>query len=92
MKPKIHYFRVSKPSGAFTFIGGPIKPGSPGKVWLCQPDGEPVLEVRAECVKPTTRQETAKRIQADLSAIGKSKGSPTRPDADFGFNDYLAFL
>jgi len=68
MKTKVHYFRVEMPEGGFMFLGGPTKPAGPGKVWLCTPDGGQILEVQEHCVTPTTRQETARRIEADRRA------------------------
>lgn len=68
MKTEVHYYRVEIREACFTFIGGQTIPGTPGKVWLCKPDGEPVLEIAADCVTPTTREETAQRIQQERHA------------------------
>ncbi len=68
MKTEVHYYRVEANEAAFTWLGGPIKPGGPGMVWLCNPGGDPVLEVSAACVKPSSRAEIARRIIEDRRA------------------------
>ena len=50
---------------SFSWIGGETRPAGTGMLWLCKSDGEPVLKVPANCVRRTTREETAKRIEAD---------------------------
>lgn len=64
MNPK--HYHVQTPAGSFTWIGGETQPAGENDVWLCSPRGERVLRVPADCVRPTTRDETPKRIQADL--------------------------
>jgi len=64
----MNYYLVETPEVSFSWIGGPTRPAGPGKVWLTNPDGTPVLEIEASCVRRTTREETAKRIEADRRA------------------------
>jgi hypothetical protein len=65
------YFLVEVPEAglALSWIGGGLKPSrTPGKVWLTKPDGKPVLEVARERVRPSSQEETARRIVADRQA------------------------
>lgn len=61
-------YHVQTPEGSFTWIGGETQPARDNNVWLCSPGGEQVLCVPANCVKPTTREEPAQQMQADLRA------------------------
>lgn len=64
----IFYFIVELPETglALTWIGGGLKPSKrPGHVWLTTPGGDPVLEVPAAQVHPSTPEDTARRILAE---------------------------
>jgi len=68
MKTEVHYFHVSTPDASFTFLGGPSSPADNGDVWLTNPSGEHVLKVPASCVRESSREKTAKRIEDDRVA------------------------
>jgi len=61
----MNYYLVQTPDVSFSWIGGEAKPAGAGMVWLCKPDGEPVLKVPENCVRRSTREETAQRILND---------------------------
>ncbi len=64
-----HYYHVATPEGLdFTFIGGPLVDGGDGFVTLTAPDGRPLLRVRREWVRESSRAEAAERILADRRA------------------------
>src|ERR1043165_4686257 len=63
---KIEYWHVKIPDLSASFVGmvqqSPLKPGM---VLLCTPDGKPVFELPAAFVRPSSREEMAKRVMAD---------------------------
>lgn len=75
MKPTIQHYLVRTSEASFTWIGGPTKPGGPSMVWLCNPGGEPVLQVPAECVQRSTPEETARRFAENARHVARERQS-----------------
>jgi len=68
MKPTLFHFIVELPGTgmALTWIGGGLKASKrPGRVWLTNPIGDPVMEVPRAQVYPTTPEDMARRILAE---------------------------
>lgn len=66
---KAKYWHVQTPEMveqeiSMTFIGT-IKSSRPGYVWLCSPGGNKIMEVPNHCVKRSSREECAKRLEFD---------------------------
>jgi hypothetical protein len=62
------YFTVTIPElgSGFTWIGGGLKPSErKGYVWLTAPQGQGVMEVLREQVRPTSAEELAMNIVAE---------------------------
>ena len=66
MKTTIYYFHVTTPEGDLVLLGGPLKPDGHRHVWLTKPDGERLLRVHRDCVRPITREEAAEAIMASV--------------------------
>lgn len=65
MKAPLFYFLVELPGTgmALTWIGGGLKPSKrPNHVWLTAPDVRPVLEAPRDHVRPSSREDLARRI------------------------------
>lgn len=68
MKTTPFYFVVELPGTriALTWIGGGLKHSKrPGYVWMTGPRGDPVLEVPAAQVYPSSADDLAKRFLAE---------------------------
>ena len=78
MKAKqVHYYLVTVGDQLGTFLGGPIKPSKrKNHVWLTNPDGVPVFEIHKSHVKPSTKEEFAKRIMDDVKYSRLDKAAP----------------
>jgi len=70
MNQKLTYYHVLTPEGlSMTFIGGPVLPGDDeDHVWLTTPDNKPLFRVRREHVRESSREDTVRRLLADMRA------------------------
>jgi len=62
---KYYFVQIPEENLVITWIGGDLLPAEPGHVWLTTPENKPVRKVRSECVQPSTREETARRMAQD---------------------------
>jgi hypothetical protein len=68
MKPTLFHFVIELPGTGMglCWIGGGLKRSKrPGYVWMTGPRGDPVLEVPAAQVYPSTAEDLAKRFLAE---------------------------